>query len=126
MTIFLYANGASQKCTASREDSKFTGAEKGGAGRLSRAAVMGKVYKFASKVMSVKNTAIAFIKKHPKSITTAIGITTLLVGVSIANPALMSTGIATVVSAIIYIPPPMTSEQGDIAASIKNKRNITE
>lgn len=72
---------------------------------LTRAAIMGKVYKFGSKVMRVKNTAVAFIRKHPKTITTAIGITTLLVGAALANPALASTGIAAIISAIVYIPP---------------------
>lgn len=77
----------------------------GSANSLTRAAIMGKVYKFASKVTSVKNTVLDFVRKHPKTLTATIGITTLLVGVSLANPGLASTGIAAIITAIVYISP---------------------
>lgn len=78
---------------------------------LTRAAILGKVYKFGSKVMRVTNTAVAFIKKHPKTITTTIGITTLVVGAAMANPALACTGIGAIISAIMYVPPTTAARQ---------------
>jgi hypothetical protein len=69
----------------------------------------GKVLTFANKIKKISNTAITFIKKNPKNITTGVGIASMIIGVTTANPGLVCVGVSALVAATLHTPPSVTS-----------------
>lgn len=58
----------------------------------------------ASKIKKIINSAIAFVKKNPRNTATCIGLASMLVGVTTANPGLVCVGVSALVAATLYIP----------------------
>ncbi|WP_440863785.1 hypothetical protein [Symbiopectobacterium purcellii] len=78
---------------------------------VNKLARKNKLSVLANKIKKISNTIIVFIKKNPRNIATGIGFASMLVGVTTANPALISVGIASLVGAVLHdkTPPSVTS-----------------
>lgn len=89
-------------------------------GAIKKLASNGGLSLLASKIKKISNSAIAFFKKNPRNIATCIGLASMLVGVTTANPGLVSVGVSALVAATLYIPSSVTLPPANESECLSN------